>query len=288
DDIKSLREFNLQTFLEDSIEDHNADVRAKELAERTRMSGELEMAKVVQDALFPQNIYQDEFIKIKGHYRTSSECGGDWWYYNITESKAYFWIGDATGHGVPAALVVSAARASSGLLRHFPDLTVSNLMSILNHAVYGASKGKILMTFFLASLDFKTGEMRFCNASHEPPMVFPVQTNLKKRDIIPLMGHTGPRLGEDLNTIYKEASHNLQLRDRIFFYTDGIPELTDPSGNQWSEQEMVRALLKSFQKGPGIEEALTDLEGNVEQFRKGAPLADDITYFFMEYKKKLG
>ncbi|MCB0365678.1 MAG: serine/threonine-protein phosphatase [Bdellovibrionaceae bacterium] len=287
DDIKPFREFMLQNFLEDSVEAFSAEVSARELAERTRMSGELEMAKVVQDALFPKNTYEDEFIKIKGHYRTSSECGGDWWYYNITETKAYFWIGDATGHGVPAALVVSAARASSSLLRHFPDLSISNLMSILNHAIYGASNGKILMTFFLASLDLNTGELCFCNASHEPPMVFPVKTNLKKKDIVPLMGHTGPRLGEDLNTVYKEESLTIQLRDRIFFYTDGIPELVNKTGEQWSEQEMVRSLLKSFQKGPGVEAAVTDLESNVETFRKGTPLADDITYFFMEFKKKL-
>ncbi|MCC7404886.1 MAG: serine/threonine-protein phosphatase [Bdellovibrionales bacterium] len=286
-EVSDLLEFNLQDFLVESVENYNAEVLARELAARKRMSGELEMAKVVQDALFPANTYEDDLIKIKGLYRTSSECGGDWWFYNVLESKAYFFIGDATGHGVPAALVVSAARASAGLIALYPEMSLSLLMSILNHAIYGTSRGKILMTFILASLDLRTGEVKICNASHEPPMVFPVQNNLKMRDIITLVGKVGPRLGDSLTSTYKETSYQLQVRDRIFFYTDGIPELQNHNQEMWSEQKMIRTLLKSLQKGPGIETAITDLEAGVENHRGGRPLNDDITYFFVEFKRRL-
>ena len=286
DDVETFSQFTLVNFLEDSIEEYNAEARALDMAERGRMSNELEMAKVIQDALFPETHYEDDFVKIKGHYRTSSECGGDWWHYSLVNDKLYLWLGDATGHGVPAALVTSAAKASSSLIYHYPDMALNDLMSVLNHAVFGTSNGKIQMTFYLACLDLRTGKINICNASHEPPMVFPIEKDLKKKDIQALPGYLGPRLGEDLKSVYFESTETIKVTDRIFFYTDGIPELENPTGQQWSEQKMIRSLLQSFRKGPGIETAMTDLEANIEDFRAGTPLVDDITYFMLEFKKK--
>lgn len=285
DEISDLKLHHLQALIDENIEDFNSEARAKDLANKNRMEKELETAKTVQDALFPRPTYEDDFVKIKGHYRTSSECGGDWWYYSIVGDKVYLFIGDATGHGVPAALVCSAAKASASLLVHFPNLTLDGLMSILNHAIYGTTQGKILMTFCLACIDLRTSEITICNASHEAPLVFPLKTNLKKSDISALNATPGPRLGEGLKNPYTVEKWKIDLADRLFFYTDGIPELENEKGEQWNEQRMTRSLLNGFQKGPGIEAAFTALNSDIESFRKGTPFVDDVTYFMVEFKK---
>lgn len=91
-------------------------------------------------------------------------------------------------------------------------------MAILNHAIFGTSQGKILMTFFLASLNLKNGELRVCNASHESPYIFPTKDQLKKSDIVALTPKPGPRLGEGLKSTYHEESLTLNLQDRLFLF----------------------------------------------------------------------
>ncbi len=285
DEISDLQSHRLQSLIDENIEDFNSEARAKDLANKNRMEQELETAKTVQDALFPKSTYEDDFVKIKGHYRTSSECGGDWWYYSIVGDKVYLFIGDATGHGVPAALVCSAAKASVSLLVHFPNLTLDGLMSILNHAIYGTTQGKILMTFCLACIDLRTSEITICNASHEAPLVFPLKTNLKKSDITALTATPGSRLGEGLKSPYTVEKWKIDLADRLFFYTDGVTELENEKGEQWNEQRMTRSLLNGFQKGPGIEAAYAALNSDIESFRNGTPFVDDVTYFMVEFKK---
>lgn len=96
DEIQELLIHNFQLFIDDKIEEYSAETRVRELAEKQRMATELEIASTIQNALFPKPTYEDSSIKIKGDYRTSSECGGDWWYYSLVGDKIYFFIGDAT------------------------------------------------------------------------------------------------------------------------------------------------------------------------------------------------
>ena len=78
-------------------------------ANKARMEAELKTAQAVQETLFPDNEYNSEKVQICGHYQSASECGGDWWSYTEKNDQIYFWIADATGHGVSAALLTSAA-----------------------------------------------------------------------------------------------------------------------------------------------------------------------------------
>ncbi|MCB0386337.1 MAG: HAMP domain-containing protein, partial [Bdellovibrionales bacterium] len=100
-----------------------------ETAEKARMETELATAKTVQATLFPETNFRSGSIEIKGYYEPASECGGDWWYYNKVGNKTFLWIGDATGHGVPAALVTSAARSASRILEEMPELPLSKVLS---------------------------------------------------------------------------------------------------------------------------------------------------------------
>src|SRR5690606_10878260 len=92
-------------------------------AENARMEAELKTAHTVQATLFPQNEAHLGPIAIYGKSEPASECGGDWWHCSHIGNKVYGWIGDATGHGVPAALLTSAARAVASVIEGIPGIS---------------------------------------------------------------------------------------------------------------------------------------------------------------------
>src|SRR5205823_2940179 len=94
-----------------------------ETAEKARMQSELATVKTVQETLFPASQSQFGPIRIKGHFEPASECGGDWWNYSRVEDKIFLWIGDATGHGAPAALITGAACSAAAVIEGLPDMS---------------------------------------------------------------------------------------------------------------------------------------------------------------------
>ena len=196
-----------------------------ETAEKARMESELKTAQVVQSTLFPTGDLVHSDLEIRGFYQSASECGGDWWFYSEVGSKVYFWIGDATGHGVPAALVTSAAKSAAGILEKFPDLPLDRVMELFNSAIYGTSHGTVMMTFFLGCFDRDSMQFEYCNASHDPPFLMRPQEGkkLKKKDLTPLMEKIGKRLGETPDSQYEKVSIDLSPGDRI--PTDKGPEV---------------------------------------------------------------
>lgn len=260
----------------------------EETAEKTRMEAELKTAQVVQSTLFPESEFENSSITLKGHYEPASECGGDWWYFSQIGKKTYLWIGDATGHGVPAALVTSAAKSASSVVEKFPDLKLSKIMELMNGAIYGTARGQVLMTFFLACLDNETGTLEYVSASHDPPFFLSHPedgSEIKKRDVIPLMDKTGPRLGEKPESSYETCMVQLKTGDRIVFYTDGIPELKGADGTLWGERKFINALLKPYNEKMDVFESMDQLFESLVQHRNGQPLDDDITYFMVDIKK---
>ncbi len=254
-----------------------------ETAEKTRMEGELKTAQTVQQTLFPENHYVGNNFEIFGFYEPASECGGDWYNYTVLKDKAYFWIGDATGHGVPAALITSAAKSASTVIQTINGLSTAQIMSLLNDAVAETSGGSVLMTFFVGCLDFKTGKFSYANASHEAPYLFSPEEKYKRKHIQPILGEPGSRLGQDLGSKYIEQEITLQPGDRLVFYTDGLPEVTDKTGAQWGEGKFLRALVKSFNEESEIKNITEHLLKEAYDFRGDEILHDDVTFFTIKY-----
>ncbi|MFN8943731.1 MAG: HAMP domain-containing protein, partial [Pseudobdellovibrionaceae bacterium] len=127
-------------------------------AQKARMENELQTAKTVQETLFPEAEKVLGPVQVAGHYEPASECGGDWWHYCYVGEKIYMWIGDATGHGAPAALITSAAKSAATLIENL-SIAPAEAIDLMNKAIFDVSKGRIMMTFVLASLDVKSGEL---------------------------------------------------------------------------------------------------------------------------------
>lgn len=252
---------------------------------KARMEGELETVKLVQETLFPANTTQIGPFSIIGHFEPASECGGDWWNYSIVGEKLYLWIGDATGHGAPAAMVTSAAKSAATIIEGMPTITPGQAMQILNRAIAETTKGRILMTFFIASIDLKTGEMSYANASHEPPYVIRTGESKKitKKNLEPLIEASGARLGDNRDSKYVEAKIQLNPGDAILFYTDGIVDLKNADGKSWGERGFVKSICDSASVSTVINDRVVSLKSKISDYRQASELPDDITLVMCQF-----
>ncbi len=251
-------------------------------AEKARMESELQTAKTVQETLFPETSAKIGPLSITGYYEPASECGGDWWHYCQTGQKIFLWIGDATGHGAPAALITSAAKSASTIIERL-NISPAKALELLNRSIYDVSKGRIMMTFFLAAFDLETGELTYSNASHEAPFLMrSTVTDLKKKDLVALNEVNNPRLGQDRDTKYNQTTINLDKNDIVFFYTDGIPDIQDLDKNAWGERAFIKALIAANKDFPSTEDSVERFVSMFREHRQGADLIDDVTFFVVK------
>ncbi len=255
-------------------------------AQNARMEAELQTAQTVQDTLFPKSDAHIGPIIIYGDSVPASECGGDWWHYSQVGNKVYLWIGDATGHGVPAALLTSAARAVASVIEGIDDVTPGRALSILNKAIYSTSKGEMMMTFFIACIDLDKNTMTYSNASHDPPFFLSheVEGKPKRRDYFPLMEINNPRLGENPDSEYGDFEMDIAQGDKIVFYTDGIVDVKSPEGELWGERRFLKSL--SAINSQHVDATVTSVFQELNDFRQETPLDDDVTLIVVEFDKE--
>lgn len=253
-------------------------------AENARMEAELQTAQTVQDTLFPPNRAVMGPITIYGNSVPASECGGDWWHYSHIGNKVYVWIGDATGHGVPAALLTSAARAVASVIEGIDDVTPGQALEMMNKAIYSTSKGEMMMTFFLACIDLDKKTLTYSNASHDPPFYLSheVEGVPKRRDYLPLMENNNPRLGENPKSTYTNYIMKINDGDKIVFYTDGIVDVKNPEGEFYGERRFLKSLAQI--NAQNVDETVNSVFGQLNDYRQETPLDDDVTLILVEFQ----
>lgn len=292
---KQIREGNFQVHLEATSEDEVGSLSKSfnqmaseisrlmlETAEKARMENELKTAQLVQSTLFPKDHSKDSGIEIKGYYQPASECSGDWWYYKKIGDKTLFCIGDATGHGVPAALLTAAARSAASAIETFSELDLSKIMSVFNKALYSTAQGQFMMTMFMGVYNHSTGVITYANASHDPPFLLPNKENIKKRDLVILNEANGQRLGQGPDAVYETTEIQLEPGSKVVLYTDGITELKNAEGGMWGERAFIKCLLSCHNEKQNIITTVERLATEATEYRKGHPLEDDVTYFILE------
>lgn len=272
--------------LSDSINDM-ADkivIYMNEMKEKARLENEVQVAKLVQSSFFPLNLNSDD--STYGFFEPASECGGDWWgYFDHGDFRVIF-IADATGHGVPAALLtatINCCKSNLGfILETRPNLLrePQEILRFMNQAVCGAGK-EIQVTCFVASFNRKTNELIYSNSSHTPALVFNPNSNELKRDSFqPLIEVNGPRLGQSIDTSYEAHHMLLQKHDTIFFYTDGLIEAMDHEGNRWGERRFLNSLCTN---GKGVPKSIVEgVISDLQSFTQSKFKSDDITAVAMK------
>lgn len=205
----------------------------EELKETERMSQELATARKIQQAMLPAAAPFDKSLNIDFYLETSTEVGGDYFdFLPLGDNKLAFVIGDVTGHGVPAALLMAVIKSCL----HTQVLTnhkVADVMTIANSILHQSSFERRFMTFFYSILDTETGRLTYANAGHLYPYLYRQATG----ELYTLEMASYP-LGVRPMLVVHEKEVMLEQGDVLFFYSDGIIEAKSPEGEEFGFERL--------------------------------------------------
>ena len=278
--------------LSDSFNHMTEEIRRYmgEMEEKLRMEKELEIARLVQDSFFPQDVIEKEDHQVHGFYHPASECGGDWWGYLDKDDWSLLIIADATGHGVPAALITATANCClenlKTLIKENPQMkiTPSYVLKFMNKAVKGVGSD-ILMTAFVTMWMKKENKLLYSNASHQPALLYPLDKGeVDKKKIKSLLSTPGARLGHEENPDYEEGQIDLENNQRLFLYTDGIIETENQEKKPYGQRRLLKLLGKKASSD--LLHVANVLKDEVVDFHGSDRFEDDLTFVMMDFKKK--
>lgn len=254
----------------------------EEMKEKARIEGELKVAQLVQSSFFPAEDISGQGFNLSGRYAPASECGGDWWGVLEFQDKTIVMIADATGHGVPAALITATINCCKSNLRSYleiaPEKATSSgfIMSFINQAICDAGK-EIQMTAFIFVIDHGRQMMTFSNASHQPALLYRQEgEEITKENFQVLNDVNGSRLGQNPTQFYEEKTITLLSHDKIYLYTDGMTECMNSQGMAFGERRFLKAILENVNNEARVTKE--KIWEHLEKFREEASLKDDVTF----------
>jgi len=246
---------------------------AAEVAERMKRNRELEIAREVQQRLFPQEHPRFVGLDYAGACRPALGVGGDYYdFIPVSETELGIATGDVSGKGTPAALLMATLRAyvRGQTLHHGTDL--AKLTAQLNRLVYDSSAESRFATFFYAHYNSSTRVLRYVNAGHNPPFIFRTRGG---HDEILRLAPSGPVIGLILNSSYVQERIVLEPGDLLVAFTDGITEAMNAVDEEWGEERLAQ-VIGANRALPARE--LVDLVlRRADDFVAGAAQYDDMT-----------
>jgi sigma-B regulation protein RsbU (phosphoserine phosphatase) len=270
-DLQLLASIGVQAGLGLEVNDL-AQSLAEEAARHQRVQREVEIAREVQQRLFPQ-IPEVAGMDLAGHCRPALGVGGD--YYDVVpldDGRLMIAIGDVSGKGIAAALLMASLRAS---LRGIVDTGSQDLARMvwkLNRLIHESSTANRYATLFFAIYDPGARELRYVNAGHNPPIV--LRGPGGREEAIHLEA-CGPVVGLLKDVVYEEQSLQLMPGDLFIGYTDGISEAMTLADEEFGEERIQAAVAAVRERSS--KEVLGAVFREADAFTAGAPQYDDMT-----------
>jgi sigma-B regulation protein RsbU (phosphoserine phosphatase) len=246
---------------------------ASEVAQRERLNREVEIAREVQERLFPQDCPPVEGLDYGGACRPALGVGGDYYDFLLLPGETFgIAIGDVSGKGISAALLMASLQASLRGQAISGTKDLAQLMSNVNRLVYDASSSNRYATFFYAQYDPTSRALTYVNAGHNPPMIFR-QTN-DSLEVLRLEAG-GVVVGLLPNFLYQQETITLNPGDILVGFTDGISEAMNLSEEEWGEEQLMETVKAC--EGLTASEMITRLVEAADAFAAGAKQHDDMT-----------
>lgn len=249
-------------------------------AERERIGTELNFAKQIQFSSLPTKFpaFPDrEEFDVYAYMKPAKEVGGD--FYNfvlVDDDHLAVWIGDVSDKGVPAALFMMSINIMINI-RTSMGGTPAEIMAFVNDNICEHNGENMFITIWLGILEISTGRLTFVNAGHEDIAVYhkggEFELYKTKHNIA---------VGIQSGMVYKDFEMQLGKGDRIFIYTDGVPEATDPYNMLFTTDRMINALNERKDGSP--QEFLEIVYTRVKEFVGDRTQFDDLTMVGLELK----
>ena len=241
----------------------------QEIRERERVEQELQVAQSIQQASLPEEVPELEGWEITPHYRPSREVGGDFYdFFELPNGRLGIVVGDATGKGVPAALVMASARS---MLRAVAQAFNSpgEVLRRVNETLFADVPPNMFVTCFYAILDPESASLSYANAGHDLPYLHRNSSGEAEE-----MRARGMPLGLMPAMGYEEKQTMLEAGETALFYSDGLVEAHDPKGEMFGFPRLQSLVAKYGEERSLGETLLEELYSFVGE---GWEQEDDIT-----------
>jgi len=253
---------------------------AQEMRERERIEQDLRVARDIQQASLPEEVPTPEGWQISPFYQPAREVGGDFYdFHLLSGGQLGVVVGDATGKGVPAALVMAT---TCGMLQSAARALVSpspgEVLAQVNETLVARIPPNMFVTCFYAVPDPESGHLRYANAGHDLPY-------LQRGNEAEELRARGMPLGLMSNMSYEEGEASITEGDSILFYSDGLVEAHEPKGEMFGFPRLRTLVSKHAQErslGDFLMEELYSFVG------EGWEQEDDITLLTLERSATLG
>jgi serine phosphatase RsbU (regulator of sigma subunit) len=244
--------------------------RLLEIEEAERiLKRDLSQAAEIQGRMLPDKAPAVAGADLAGFNAPCRTVGGDYYdFFPYADGRVGLALGDVSGKGMPASLMMMALHARVQVLAEDPS-SLASFMTRLNKATCANCPSNRFITFFFCVLDASTGALGFANAGHNPPIVIRASGEAE------LLEGGGPVLGVLPIAPYGEMHAQLERGDMLVLYSDGVTEATNLAYEQFEEERFID-VLKRHRAGPaaGVVQAVVN---SLAEFTAGAPQADDIT-----------
>jgi DNA-binding GntR family transcriptional regulator len=242
---------------------------------------ELEHAKDVQQAFFPPQSFSIPCLSCETFYQPARGIGGD--YYDFLSLSGGRWgiaIGDVSGKGIGAALLMASLQASLRAQALHPHLDLTTLMGDVNRLVHESSPTAFFASLFYAEYEPATRVLQYVNAGHNPPII--VRPRKDSRELFHLRAEAIP-IGVFADTQFAATQFQLEKDDILVAYTDGITEAANTAGEMWGLERLENLLRSCSQTAPV--EIVEHILAEVSDFAKGEPQRDDVTLVVMKVQE---
>ena len=241
---------------------------------RQRIEGELHIATGIQMSMIPKTFPpfpERKDLDMAATIVPAKEVGGDLYDFFIRDEKLFFCVGDVSGKGVPAALVMAVTRTTFRNMSAQED-SPGRIVRAMNDGLSSMNESNMFVTFFCGVLDLRNGHLRYCNAGHNPP--FTLTDTIQSLPVVPNLP-----LGIEGGVEFQEQDMPFHYDDALFLYTDGLTEAENAEHEQFGEDRLKAALRGR----KGSQDHLDQVKQRVADFVGDAPQSDDLTLLFIHY-----
>jgi sigma-B regulation protein RsbU (phosphoserine phosphatase) len=277
-DVQLLKSVALQTGL--ALENSRLTTAiATEMAQREKLSREIEIAREVQERLFPQKLEPIPGLDYFGACRPALAVGGDYYdFLKLANGNFGIAIGDVSGKGIAAALLMASLQASLRGQAMLGQADLARVMCNVNQLVADATPINRYATFFYGEFNLDSRLFNYVNAGHNPPIIL---RRIEGNEVhIIRLTTGGPVIGLFRNAPYQQGSLLLEPGDLFLGFTDGISEAMNREEEEWGEERMIPA-LESCATSPAMQ-IVPEMMRYADRFVDGAPQHDDMTLVVMK------
>ena len=275
DELRELRDSF--EYLQQSLIQYIDELKST-TANKERIESELRIARGIQMGMIPKifpPFPERDDLALVARLVPAKEVGGDLYDFFIEDEKLYFIIGDVSGKGIPASLVMAVTCRLFRSVASYLDKP-EEIMASLNDSLADGNESNMFCTAFLGVLDLKTGSLRYCNAGHNAPLAIGADGRVAPMDVVPNLP-----LGLFGGFPYEGQEMQVDKQMMLYLFTDGVNEAENNAKELFGDLRLEGLLRRNSTSEPG--DIIDETFAEVNRHADGAEQSDDITVMCIKY-----